>query len=89
VKKLTDKNAIRVALNLAIDYEESLIDSYRTVPEQDPERQDVVERAQKRIDAFKRVLQRYYGVKYQNPLLKDVGKPISLMSLLKGPGDNG
>lgn len=88
MQKLTDKQAIRVALNLAIDYEESLIDSYRTVPNEDPEKIDVVGRAQKRIDAFKRVLQRYYGVKYQHPLLKDVGKPIPVLTFLRGKSDN-
>lgn len=87
MKKLTDKQAIRVALSLAIDYEESLIDSYSSVSDS-AEKEDVVGRAQKRIDAFKRVLQRYYGVKYQHPMLKDVGKPIPVLTFLKGKQDN-
>jgi hypothetical protein len=82
--KLTDKNAIKVALLVAIDTEESLVDAYRSphtgkVDETEPG----VIIARNRIFAFKRVLKRYYGITESPDPLKDA-KVISLSDLMKG-----
>lgn len=80
MKRLTDKKAIKVALHLAIDVEESLIDAYSDVPKDDPLRKESVGRAQRNIDAFKRVLDRYFG---GHKRLVVSGKAVSLVQVLK------
>jgi len=74
---LTDRKAIRLALNIAIDTEESLIDAY-----DNNAKEESVKRAKQNIAAFKRVLDRYFGGRRPDPLAK--GKFVSLTDLLKG-----
>ncbi len=55
-ERLTDKQAVRIALSVAIDTEESLVDAYKG-----DETEPAVQEAKRRIAAFHRVLERYYG----------------------------
>lgn len=74
MKKLTDRAAVRLALYLAIDYENSLIDAYRNGYVDNngvyhknaihPDNFDTTNSAAQNVEAFKRVLERYYGEKY-------------------------
>ena len=87
IHRLTDKEAIKVALWLAIDTENSLIDAYRdqhtgTVPDHEPG----VQIARRRIAAFQRVLDRYYGGARSAPL--PGGKPVSIYKLMTAPDRN-
>lgn len=78
---LTDRKAIFLALNIAIDTEESLIDSYSGYNGIDETEQAVIH-ARKNIKAFKRVIERYYP----DLSLKEVkpGKTISVFEALRG-----
>lgn len=96
--RLTDREAIRRALYFAMDWERSLIGAYNPsrmyhhdsdgnlIQGLDEESQRVVDDCRKNIEAFKRVLARYYGEK---PRSLDFGKPISIAELLaeKESGD--
>lgn len=56
---LTDRKAIFIALRIAIDTEEALIDAYRGYKGIDETEPGVIG-ARKNIKAFKRVIERYY-----------------------------
>lgn len=76
-ERMTDKNAIRVALLIAIDTEESLIDAYGG------NRDEVgVQIAAKRIAAFKRVHERYFGALPGDPM--PATRTVSIMTLMRG-----
>lgn len=77
-ERLTDRVAIAIALRMAIDYEDSLIDAYSNVT--DSEKEEGVIIARRNIAAFKRVQQRYgLGVEKR----PDGGKPVSIFEILK------
>jgi hypothetical protein len=90
--RLTDREAIRRALNLAVEWEISLIQAYdhsgayhldetgNVVRGPDEEGQCVIAECRKNIEAFKRVLTRYYG---QKPRSLDLGKSVSVSELLE------
>lgn len=78
---ISDRGAIRIALELAIMYEESLIDSYRHVDDKDDLKIAAVPPVKQRIDAFNRVLAKYFGGKRKERLFD--AKPVSLYSLMK------
>lgn len=77
---ITDKQAIRIALELAREYEGTLIDSYRNVDDADTSKIAAVGSATRRIEAFDRVLNRFFGGKRSDPTLD--GKRISMLALL-------
>ncbi|AIK68468.1 hypothetical protein P10VF_255 [Rhizobium phage vB_RleM_P10VF] len=60
---LTDKKAIIMALHMAIDYEQSFIDSYRNNSEE-----PAVQASRKHIAAFRRVLARYFPSRQKTPM---------------------
>lgn len=79
--KLTDKQAIRVALDLAIMYEDSYIEAFRNPhgPGHMEGYDDVIQGARDRIAAFKRVQDRFFK--------RGSGRPASggsLKALLSG-----
>jgi hypothetical protein len=78
---LTDGKAIFLALQIAIDTEESLIDSYSYYGKIDETEPSVIG-ARKNIAAFNRVLSRYFkGRELKKNKLED-GKVISLWDML-------
>lgn len=76
MSRITDRQAVYIALQLAIEYEESLNEAYAHMPDD-----DAVLHARHRIAAFKRVLDRYYPDK-RKPKLS--GKMVSIFELMKG-----
>ncbi|QIG68150.1 hypothetical protein EVB55_215 [Rhizobium phage RHph_Y68] len=88
---LTDKKAIKMALHMAIDYEQSFIESYRNNSEE-----PAVIASRKHIAAFRRVLARYFQNQQKTPMdqmiddgLKDGSiKTIGLEELRKLPVTN-
>lgn len=70
---MTDREAVRIALFLAIEWERSLIGSMRSDESE-------VMAAHKRISAFERVLDRRYGG-WRGPQVRS-GESISLADLL-------
>lgn len=76
--RLTDKRAIQIALNIAIDTEDAMIDAYG-----DDKTAAGAVQARKNIDAFKRVLTKYYGGPKKDPLLASGAKRINIFSLFK------
>lgn len=81
-RRITDKRAVLIALHLAIDTEKSLIASHRNahtghLNEDEPG----VIRARHNIEAFNRVLDRYYGGK--RPTATETGEPISILQLMR------
>jgi hypothetical protein len=88
--KLTDRKAIRIALHIAIDTEEALIDAYRnSFTGQVPEEESGVIIARRNVTAFKRCLQRYYG-EGGNEYKPKAGESVSIFELMKNPDkDNG
>lgn len=74
--RITDKIAVRRALEIAIDTEESLMDAYNY-----DATADAVKRAKKNIAAFRRVLDRYFGGQRKDPL--QGGKFVNIFSLMK------
>lgn len=82
MKPLSDRDAVRLALYYAFEWEESLIDAYRNVtgfPNLEP-----VERAQRNIAAFRRVLKKRYGV--DGPPKISGGKSVDLFLTLRKSG---
>lgn len=79
--RLTDRAAIRIALSIAIDSEEALIDGYSHFPA--PEKEASVVQSRKLIAAFQRVLDRYYGGKRAGAII-DNGERVSIYDILKG-----
>ncbi len=63
--RLTDREAVRRALMFGAEWERSLIDAYRdqsgSLNHLDDENQRVVDDCRKNIQAFRRVLDRYFG----------------------------
>lgn len=75
MSRLTDQKAIRTALFIAIDTEESLIEAYGG-----EKSEAAVQNAEKNIAAFQRVLDRYYaGARRKKP---SSGKIVSILSLM-------
>lgn len=72
---MNDRNAVRCALLLAIDYETSFVDSY-SPGSTDP----AVLRAKSRIVDFKRVLAKRYGEVPVDPFTNS--KAVSIYSIL-------
>jgi len=64
--RLTDREAVRRALLFGTEWERSLIDAYRdqsgSLNHLDAENQRVVDDCRKNIAAFKRVMERYFGL---------------------------
>lgn len=59
--RLTDKAAIRLALEAAIEWERSVIDAYRDEFTREPNEDELaVINARRKIKAWRRVLGRYY-----------------------------
>jgi hypothetical protein len=82
--RLTDRAAIRLALLLAIDTEESLVHAYEDPSGKIPEREPGVILARRNIAAFERVLDRHFNGA-RKPKLSG-GKTISLSEMLRaGP----
>lgn len=84
---MTDRNVIKLALQLAILEEESLIEAYRgeysrKINEEEP---GVID-ARKNVEAFKRVLKKYYGGVPKTELDKmlENAKPVNIFDLMKG-----
>lgn len=75
-ERRTDRRAIRLALEIAIDTEESMIDAYNM-----DESHEAVKDARRNIESFKRVLDRYYGGGREDPFAG--AKKISVFDLLK------
>lgn len=85
-RRLTDAAAIKLALHMAIDSEDSLIDAYDHMRDT-PEGQKAVSAAQKNIDAFRRVLKRYYAEpRSPGEIALDGAKvvTVSIYDLMKG-----
>lgn len=78
--RLTDRVAIRRALEIAIDTEESLIDAY-----DGDLTQDGPKLAKQHVDAFTRVLNRYYGGRRKDPLAGR--KRINIFDVMLGKID--
>lgn len=89
-RRLSDKQAIRLALYYAIEWERSFVGSY-TEPRQrmpkewndanpfDPQTQETLDKARANIRAFRRVLDRYFGGQPEMPK----GKVITLQELFR------
>jgi hypothetical protein len=77
---LTDRKAIRLALEIACDTEEALVDAW----DNDDQEKSVVQ-AKRNIAAFKRVLDRHFGGRQLHK--HEVGKSVSLLELLKNTED--
>lgn len=58
---MDDRNAVRVALELAVEYETTFVESYSK-----NSKDDAVLRALRRIDDFKRVLRKRYGIEIED-----------------------
>lgn len=82
MSRLTDKLAMRSALLIAIDTEESLIDAYTPSHGPAKETEEGVIIARRRIKAFKRVLDRYFGGVPDDPFANS--KSIPLHEVLEG-----
>jgi len=80
--RLTDKKAIWIALNLAWDTEQSLCEAYGN-----DQTEEAVQHAQRRMEAFDRVGQRYYGATPSGRPMDRFpkGKPVSIFELFKQP----
>lgn len=78
--RLTDKTAIGIALRLAYDSEEAMCDAYSHFA--NPEAEPAVIQARRRMAAFKRLLDRFYG---GHTVLEPTGKPISIFKLMSAP----
>jgi len=78
--RLTDRRAIKLALFLARDTEDSMIDAY--TDKKDP----AVLQARKNIAAFERVLNRYFDGARPADLMKSA-KIISVSDMLRGKFD--
>ncbi|QIG69787.1 hypothetical protein EVB81_218 [Rhizobium phage RHph_I46] len=84
---LTDKKAIRMALHIAIDSENAIIDAYSGRIDE-----PAVINAKRHIAAFRRVLKRYFPSQQKTPLdqmiddgLKDGSiQYVNIYDLLKG-----
>ena len=84
-KRYTNRAAIRVALELALDTEEAMCDAYRDgITQKIMEHEPSVIIARRNIAAFKRVLNRYYGGRQPKP---DGGEPVSIFRLLREGGE--
>lgn len=79
--RITDKKAILLALNMAIDYENAYIDSYGHIPDNDDHKIEATGRAQRNVDAFKRVREKYFGIPVEDG--KKPGKTVSVKTLLR------
>lgn len=87
---LTDKKAIEIAIWIAIDTEESLIDAYRhQFTNEIDETEGAVINARKNITAFRRVLSRYYpqSSDSRRGITKAAGRPISILKMISGDGN--
>jgi hypothetical protein len=79
--RYTDRQAIRVALELALDTEEAMCESYRDHNGKVMEQESGVIIARRNIAAFRRVLDRYYGGRQPKP---NGGEPVSILQLMRG-----
>lgn len=74
---MTDKRAMRTALMIAIDTELALIDAYRDgFSGKVNENEEGVKIARRRITAFERVLDRYFGGKIDDPISRTKAVPL-------------
>ena len=88
--RLTDKQAIRIALLVARDTEESLVDAHRDhLTREVDESEQGVRIARRRIKAFERVLDRYYPGWRDDESRIEKGRPVSIFRLMQSAGDDG
>jgi hypothetical protein len=82
VMVLTDKRAVRVALDIAIESEKNLIDCYHGNREE-----EAVQDAEKNIAAFRRVIKRHYNEpgKTFKELMLDGTETVDIYDIKKEP----
>ena len=86
--RMTDKQAIRIALLVARDTEESLGEAYRDhLTREVNESEEGVQIARRRIKAFERVLDRYYPGWRADDSRIQKGRPVSIFKLLMSSKD--